>query len=121
MQAREIEVPDALRTFLNMKKPSTPILSVKRTPLGPLVTNGANMLEKQRVWLKAKIDGLGEAGASGVSAVKAAWASSGVFASRNEEAAANQAAEEKKGTALVPTSWPGNSNSLGCAKVCTIS
>ena len=102
VQAREIEVPEALRAFLKMKKPSTPILSVKRTPLGPLVTNGANMLEKQRVWLKAKIDGLGEAGATGASAEKATWLS-GVFASRKEEAAANQATEEKKATALVAT------------------
>ena len=141
VQAREIEVPEALRAFLNMKEPSTPILSLKSMRLGTLVTDGANMLEKhatdganmlekQRVWLKAKIDGLAEAGATGASAEKPAWLS-GVFASRNEEAAANQAAEEKKGTALgetdertapvtIPT-WPGYSDSFGCAKVCTIS
>jgi len=120
VQAREIEVPEALRAFLNLKEPSTPIFSVERSPLGPLVTDGANMLEKQRVWLKATIDGLGEAGATGVSAVKAAWLSStSVFASRSEEAAASQAAEEKKGNALVAT--PPLSNSLGCVKVCTIS
>lgn len=107
VQAREIELPEPLRVFLNMKKASTPILSVKRTPLGPLVANGANVFEAHRKWLKAKIDGLGhdaEAGATGgkaaeASAEKAMWLS-GVFASRKEEAAANKAAEEKKATAL---------------------
>lgn len=76
VQAREIEMPEPLREFLNIEptsKPTlSPTLSVKRKPLGPLVangatlvvTNGVTMFEAQRNWLKSKINGLGADGPS---------------------------------------------------------